>query len=395
MLWLVDFDIQVINIGGFAMSTGKRVTKNSYHNDKLFLSYHLLRAQAVLRGEIPPPSLIEIDPTDEGCNQACIFCCFDSRPDRRVIKIDINRLLEFVSEAYSYGTYAFELVGGGEPTVHPEIASVVSGIAKLAKPSQERPHIGMVTNGVLLNRIFGVAEYLDFVRVSLDAIDSSTYNRLHGLSSMAGHFERVLANIKTLISIRGGKHVRLGYLVVPPYNHQRNVIRRFIELVQDWGVEHIAFRPSFLKETLDHAVWQEAADAVLEEQSRHRPGFILGGSGGSWEYALEAQNHPVGICRTRPLVLTIKADGTIPSCFLYRERLNERPAIGHISQGFSNIWFSEEHKRSLQLFDRASCPDVCKLFRADRALERLEMITKAGNTIPMVDEAELDDPYFI
>jgi hypothetical protein len=125
------------------------------------------------------------------------------------------------------------------------------------------------------------------------------------------------------------------------------------------------------------------------------PGFILGGSGGSWEYALCNREHPKGLCRTRPLVLAIKADGTIPSCFLYRERLQERPAIGHISSGFQKVWFSKEHQRSIRTVERATCPEFCKLFRADRALGQLEQIVLSSGTVQPLADSEVDDPYFI
>ena len=372
-----------------------RNVNNPYHDEKLFWPYHAQKAQTILRGEIPSPSLIEIDPTDEGCNQSCIHCCFGSGSNRMVRKIDVQKLLCFVAEAYEYGVYAYELVGGGEPTAHPGIASIIIGITNLAKPNCERPHIGMVTNGILLERVFSVAHCLDFLRVSLDAADATTYSVLHGINPALNHFEKVLANIKTLVSFRGGKQVRLGYLVVPPHNHKKDAIRRFIDLSLTLGVEHVAFRPAFLKYGTDREVWQETSDIILEEQSRHRSGFILGGSGGSWENALGNQEHPSGLCRIRPLVLTIKSSGVIPSCFLYRDRLTERPAIGHISEGFLKVWFNKSHLQSIQTFNRSSCPDVCKFYRSQRALERLEILNVAGSNIPVIADTELDNPYFI
>ena len=368
---------------------------DSYHEFKLFLPYHAKRASAILRNEIPPPSLMEIDPTDEGCNQACPHCCFGSNPRRKIVQIDIEQLLRFVKDAYRHGTYAYELVGGGEPTAHAKIAEIITGIAEIAETGRERPHIGMVTNGVLLERIFPVAHHLDFIRVSLDAATAPLYESLHGVSPVVNHFDRVIRNIRNLINTHGSKLVRLGYLVVPPHNHQSEHIRQFIEFANQLGVGHVAFRPAYSDAVVDAAAWQEAAETILKEKARHRQGFIIGGEGGSWDHVLGVHQHPTGICRSRPLVLTVKANGTIPSCFLYRERLAERPGLGHISEGFEKLWFSESHAQSIRNFDRSSCPEVCKLYRAERALEIIGATEQNGEDFHTLDPKEVDDPYFI
>ena len=314
-------------------------TNNPYHDEKVFWPYHMEKSLTILRGSIPAPSLVEIDPTDAACNQMCPHCCFSSSPYRKMVLLNVEALLRFVAETYECGTYAYELVGGGEPTNHPQIADIVRGINSLGKPSVERPHIGMVTNGVLLHRIFSVAEHLDFVRVSLDTSDPANYSLLHGISLRSNDFFRVVGNVKDMISIIGGARVRIGYLVVPPHNHQRKMVLDAAEFAYNLGVGHIVFRPAFLDYVIEREMWREAAEAVLEAKNKYRNDFVLGGVGGSWEHALGRQDHPGGLCRTRPLVLVVKADGTIPSCFLYRERLAERPVIGHISQGFKTVWF--------------------------------------------------------
>ncbi len=377
------------------MITSTRVVNDSYHEHKLLWPYHAQKAEVILRGEIPSPSLIEIDPTDEGCNQSCIECCFQSSKLRKVTSINVPKMLHFVTQAYAYGTYAFELVGGGEPTVHRNIAWIINGIASLAKPGLERPHIGMVTNGVLLNRVFSVAQYLDFVRVSLDSADEKIYAVLHGISATLNHHARVIENIRILRALMSIKRVRIGYLVIPPYNHRADDIRACVSLAHELGVEHIAFRPAYTDRKIDVNLWHEAAQAIQEQKQNYRPGFIFGGSGGSWDYVLERRNHPSGLCRTKPLVLTIKANGDIPSCFLYRERLKERPRIGNISEGFENVWFSKRNIESIQAVNRSDCPDMCKLFRADQALDKLEQARQLGEIIPAPKDGELDDPYFI
>lgn len=368
-------------------------TRNPYHDHKLFWHYHLERAGLLLAGQIPPPSLVEIDPTDGGCNQNCIFCCFHSGPHRKLISADVPMLLSFLAEAYAHGTYAFELVGGGEPTNHKNVASLIAGIAALVQPEKERSHIGLVTNGVRLERIFAVAHLLDFVRVSLDSAYPPTYSLLHGVPQNANHFERVTGNIRRLVELIGTEKVRVGYLVVPPHNHSENQIAKAAEMAFQMKVQHIAFRPVSGGPNAKPGMWLEALRAINALKGIYPNGFILGGEGGFWPHVSNAQNQPTGLCRTRPLVLTIKANGTIPSCFLYRERLAERPALGHISQGFRHIWFSEAHEQSLRAVRRETCPAACKLYRADAALQILQ--DAAASPVPSLTDAELDNPHFV
>ena len=369
--------------------------RDPYHPHKLLHPYHLKRARKLLGGEIPPPSTIEIDLTDGACNQACVHCCFGSGPHRALRSIDPDRLLAFLEVAYANGTRAFELVGGGEPTNHARISEIIERIHGLGVNGGEQARIGLVTNGVRLTRILAVAHHLEWVRVSLDAPDDVTYCALHGVRAAQGHFAKVLSNIEAL-----GKHVdvariRLAYLVVPPINHQRDKILAATDLASAHRVHHIAFRPAFVGHGAPREDWWEAANAIREAKRRHGTAFALGGTGGSWDQVLGVRPHPTGPCRTRPLVMVIKADGTIPSCILFRERLKERPPLGNIADGFDAVWFSERHRRSLAAVNRSACPTVCKHFRADAALDEIEHVVADGDSAPAIDADTIDNPHFI
>jgi sulfatase maturation enzyme AslB (radical SAM superfamily) len=160
--------------------------RDPYHRHKLFHPYHLERARTLLDGEIPAPSTIEIDLTDGACNQACLHCCFGSGPHRALRAIDPDRLIAFIEAAYAHGTRAFELVGGGEPTNHPQVSEIIQRIHDAGLRGGEQARIGLVSNGVRLRRIFAVAHHLEWVRISLDAPDEATYSELHGVCAAQG-----------------------------------------------------------------------------------------------------------------------------------------------------------------------------------------------------------------
>jgi len=376
------------------VSSGTK-SPDPYHRHKLFHPYHLRRATALLDGEIPAPSTVEIDLTDGACNQACVHCCFGSGPHRKLRSIDAERLLPFLAQAYAYGTRAFELVGGGEPTNHAHVCEIIERIHRIGVDGGEPACIGLVTNGVRMERIGSVASRLEWVRISLDAPDEATYNKLHGVREAQGHFARVLGNIRMLHARMDPSRVRLAYLVVPPINHQRDKIVAVADLASECGVEHVAYRPAVVQYPTSPQDWWEAATAIRYAKKRHGPAFVLGGSGGSWDHVLGIQRHPTGAYRTKPLVMVIKADGTIPSCFLFRERLRERPPIGNITDGFSAVWFSERHRRSIDAVDRSACPTVCKNFRADAALDQLEAAGTDVGCVALISAADIDNPHFI
>ncbi len=370
-------------------------TRDPYHLHKLFHPYHLKRARTLLDGEIPAPSTIEIDLTDGACNQACVHCCYGSGPHRALRAIEPDRLIAFIATSYAHGTRAFELVGGGEPTNHPRVSEIIQRIHDIGVQGGEQARIGLVSNGVRLTRILAVAHHLEWVRISLDAADEATYCELHGVRAAQGHFAKVLSNISALTERVDATRVRLGYLVVPPINHERDKILAAVDLAGVYGVQHIVFRPAFVSHTTCREDWWESAKAIGEAKQRHGSHFVLGGRGGSWDQVLGLREQPSGPCRTRPLVMVIKADGTIPSCILFRERLDERPPIGNIVDGFEAVWFSERHRRSLAAVDRRDCPTVCKHFRADAALDELEDATVNGDSAPAIAGDVIDNPHFI
>jgi MoaA/NifB/PqqE/SkfB family radical SAM enzyme len=369
--------------------------RDPYHLHKLFHPYHLERARTLLEGEIPVPSTIEIDLTDGACNQACVHCCYGSGPHRALRSIEPDRLIAFLETAYAHGTRAFELVGGGEPTNHPQVSEIIQRIHDIGAQGGEQARIGLVSNGVRLTRILAVAHHLEWIRISLDAPDEATYCELHGVRAAQGHYAKVLSNISALAERVDATRVRLAYLVVPPINHERDKVLAAAGLASAYGVQHIVFRPAFVPHATRTEDWWESANAIREAQQHHGSHFVLGGSGGSWDQVLGLREQPSGPCRTRPLVMVIKADGTIPSCILFRERLGERPPLGNIADGFEAVWFGERHRRSLATVNRRDCPTVCKHFRADAALDELEDATTRGGPAPAITGDVIDNPHFI
>ena len=380
------------------------IEKNPYRDDKVFQPYHLKRVISLVDFEnkdgnidFPSPSMVEIDLTDEGCNQSCLHCCFGSSASKKIRMIDPEILIPFLKDVYDDGTCAFELVGGGEPTAHRDISSIIDEISSFDSGINGPAHIGLVSNGVLLDRVFSNMgkQQLDWIRISLDSLDKTKYEYMHGVQG-TNHYEKVLENLKFAVQIMNPSNVGIGYLVVPNINDRPNEIVRAIDFARSLGVGHIAFRP-YLDYSHSYATnydWSMIASAIEAAKLYNCDLSITGGSNGSWDFVLDPNQKPTGMCRVRPLVMVIKANGDIPQCFLYRES-TEFPPFGNISNGYQMAWKNNPaHLETWQSIDMDHCPSVCKFFRVNRAVSEItkdsgENLLNSGS---MFDHMH---PYFI
>ncbi len=280
-----------------------------------------------------------------------------------MVKINRPALLQALREAYTLGTRAVELVGGGEPTAHPEIAGIVEDILGIGAGDME---VGLITNGLLSERVLSVAEYMRFIRVSLDTANPETYRMLH--KAPPWHFNKVLTNLGRLRAampqIPNARQLGIGYLVVPPFNHQLDQIMEGAKLAHELNVDYVTYRPVELAEEVPQENWREAQSAIadakkyLQQIESHTVAF--GGVGNRWK-TLEPGGHPTGICDAKPIVAVIQANGDIAHCILYRN--NRDMTVGNILSGsFEEQWFSDTHREAWQTRQVDGCPNPCKLY---------------------------------
>ncbi|MFC1497421.1 radical SAM protein [Verrucomicrobiota bacterium] len=146
------------------------------------------------------PWVVEFDPTTI-CNLACPDCI--SRDLLNKGFFSRKRVRELVKEMVDAGVKAVVLIGGGEPLAHPEIGWVIEYLG------QNDVHVGITTNGLLIGRYIDcIAKYANWVRVSVDAATSDTFNRIRTSPSGVSVFNKVIENMKKLAKIKSGK---LGY----------------------------------------------------------------------------------------------------------------------------------------------------------------------------------------
>jgi MoaA/NifB/PqqE/SkfB family radical SAM enzyme len=335
------------------------VSANPFHGRKLLL--HPPQVAILVDGKMTYPQTIEVDLADGGCNQSCDHCCFGSGQAQKMVFIDPDALIRALTEAYALGTRAVELVGGGEPTTHPQLREIIERILAIGDGSMR---VGLITNGVLAERVLSVAPRMEFIRVSLDTADPELYRTMHGAPDR--HFPKVLKNIRRLREVMtdgpGARRLGVGYLVVPPSNHTIEQIEAGARLACQLEVDYITYRPVELDRTVPQEQWREAqrgirsARSILEGMGNSTA--VFGGSGMRWD-VLKPGGHPVGMCTAKPLVAVIKASGAVAFCILHRNATDMD--IGNIrTQSFTDLWFGDSHVAAWQGHDVISCPTPCK-----------------------------------
>lgn len=354
---------------------------NPFHGEKLLL--HIGRVRELAAGRLVAPQTIEVDLTDGACNQGCVYCCFSSGEGKVMDRIDPDRLLAALAEAYDMGTRAVELVGGGEPTAHPQVAQIVQGIRSIGAGDMTA---GIITNGVLAERLLPVADQMEFIRVSLDTADPETYRVLH--KAPPAHFRKVIKNLGALRAAitapAEARRLGIGYLVVPPYNHRTDQILEGAALARELELDYITYRPCELDEAPPPEHWAEAQEAIgIVRRTSGGRTAVFGGTGNRWD-TLAPGGHPSGPCDAKPVVAVIQANGDVAHCILYRNQRELR--IGNIYEtSFRELWFSEEHERTWKAREVSGCPNPCKLYGYNEIVRR----ERAGLNPPPPDRAEV------
>ncbi len=191
--------------------------------------YYLDQVEKLRKGEWVPPVTCEIDPSNY-CMLSCDFCMYQKyiEGDRRHLSYDLyNSLLYELDEM---GIKSITFTGGGEPLMNPRINRMIEDALKMEF------EIGLVTNGFLLDKINNLDKF-KFIRVSLDASNSSMYKDVKGVDC----FSKIIDNIK--MTLEKNKTVGLSYVVNDKNNFD---LEKAEKLADELGVVYLQFKPAWI-----------------------------------------------------------------------------------------------------------------------------------------------------
>ena len=195
------------------------------------------------------PLSINLDLT-LACNFACPHCV-DSMILNRGKSIPLKEITQTLDVLRANGLRSVILVGGGEPTLHPDFEDVVRQI------KEKDLQLGIVTNGSKLDKILAVAHLLkekDWVRISIDAAREDTFKEMHRPRTRLT-LKRILEKSKKLKE--KNPTLSLGYSFVIVWedievNGNRlspnlEEMAEAVDLARKYGFDYVSFKPCLVR----------------------------------------------------------------------------------------------------------------------------------------------------
>ncbi|MBL7668883.1 MAG: GTP 3',8-cyclase MoaA [Bdellovibrionaceae bacterium] len=206
------------------------------------------------------------------CNFRCTYCLPNgyksSGPESFLSQSEISHLLAAFSEL---GITKVRLTGG-EPTVRPDILSVVNTIAQLNGIKK----VALTTNGYRLDALAGPLREagLTHINVSVDSLDEDNFQKITGKPLL----KKILTGIDNALEV-GFEAVKINIVFLKDLNdfelpgfvefvRRKNVSIRFIELMAT-GHSHEYFRKHFLSTRIIESClrdkgWNEVAKRTTD-----------------------------------------------------------------------------------------------------------------------------------
>lgn len=178
---------------------------------------------------------LRISLTDH-CNLRCVYCMPENmvfRPKHELMSTDeIFRLTRLFARM---GVVKIRLTGG-EPTVHPDIVNIVSGITAIPNINS----VSMTTNGVLLEKLaLPLAKAgLERVNISLDTTDPTEFLQITRRDS----FQKVWSGIQAA-EAAGLLPIKLNAVIVRGYNDENIPNLAQLSTQHNWQVRFIEMMP--------------------------------------------------------------------------------------------------------------------------------------------------------
>jgi MoaA/NifB/PqqE/SkfB family radical SAM enzyme len=154
--------------------------------------------------------------------------------------IALDKLEELADDLHGLGTRRVELVGRGEPTLHPHFEKAIEIL------KSRNFHVGLVTNGSRLSRdrcANLVDQGVDRVVVSLNAGTRTTYPLIH-TTETPERFDAVLDRLRTLREIKGKARRELPRVmlsfVITEANHRE--AEEMLERAHEVGADQVVMK---------------------------------------------------------------------------------------------------------------------------------------------------------
>lgn len=290
--------------------------------------YYMDRVRDTIEGRYAPPVTCEIDPSN-ACPLDCSFCMYANFLKTHRHHLDWSLYLRLIMDLARQGVKSVTFTGGGEPLMHPGFNDMVEAALGVGL------EVGLVTNGVLLHKVSRL-ETFTFIRVSLDAHNRATYQRVKG----SDQFAQVISNI--MMAAEKNRTVGISYVVCEQNSLD---LDKAASLAKKVGAAYIQFKPALLNGRLFTAY--RAPDGLeVIKTDRYRGNDTLP-------------------CAIAHLVGVVSATGDVYYCCQHRG--NKKYNLGNLRKAnFTEIW----KRRQALKPDIKDCPH-CRYMSYARVYEKV------------------------
>lgn len=267
-----------------------------------------------------PPVCLYLETTNR-CNLLCQTCPRTFASTEKPADLTFDRLKFLVDQIADLQVAV--LHGIGEPTMNRELPRMVRYLA------ERGVHVVFNSNGTLLRGKLGrslVEARLDEIRISLDAADAATFERVRGLPL----FDRILNNLRAFNALKremGAERPKLSLWLVGLRETIESLVA-FVELAHDLEIPEV-YLQRLVYFDQPHAGWgvaqaeqslhgAENASLRAAEARARELGVRLVASGATTpeeSFAPTAGERPWSLCRRPWTLMYITANGNaLPCC---------------------------------------------------------------------------------
>lgn len=312
-------------------------------------AWHTDRIAELRKGNDIVPTHVQLVMSDL-CNQDCHFCSYrmsggfstenfaDENGNKNPARfIPTAKAKEILDDCAELGVGAIEFTGGGEPTVHKDHLEIIGHAQRLGLQT------GLVTNGVRL-KDHEVFRKLDWLRISLDAGDENTYEKIRDSKA----WPKVTANIRMAATF-GKPYFGLGFVVT-----KENFLEIYLacRLAKEWGVPYVrigamfSFEGSDYYEELKPAIYDQLAECKKLEDGKFRVVNFFDNRMND----LDQRRPDYKFCGEQQFVLYIGGDQKIYTCCT--NAYTTRGEIGNLRDTRFKDWIRTTRRYD---FDARSC----------------------------------------
>jgi len=321
-------------------------------------------------GELPPPFMGVLQ-LNYSCNENCRGCAFPDWNKANFIPKEKDAF-RMVDESMDYGVKAWDICGGGEPTLIPYLLKLLQHII------DRNCNYAIITNGVYMpdDLLAYIARTATYIRVSLETGDRDLYAYYKRIPPE--YYDRVIENIRMLRDLKHpDTELSLKFDIDKTLNGD-NHIRTSFKTAIGLGVDTVTFK-SMTGES-EPSDWNKIESEYLLNS------LIKGYSGKTTIInSIYFNKSYIPQCWLNPLHTVIDGYGDVYICCYYynpKGHPKSNHCLGNLfDKSFKEIWESPEHKEKIKNIKKEHCALFdCKFFNHHKVVNeaimrgRLEII---------------------